>query len=216
MRTAVDRKRGFIYFRIPKAANSTVIVNLSGLDIQNGTGSSKQAKRLFKRVDTLTQSEAENLESLFYLFTVVRNPYTRFASSFLDRISRGKSPHVQKVCDALGVSRHEDIGFLDFCRYLEAGGLYKDPHWYPQVDFIRCGVDKLDFVGRVETLDTDLTQIMTRINGTAPAGLLNWTPHATGASSKLSQLYCDESARLVARLYEHDFAAFGYSTKPTW
>jgi len=215
MRTVVDRRRGFIYFRIPKAANSTVMVNLSGMDTK-GMTRAKDAKRLFDRVDTLTRREVDSLEALFYLFTVVRNPYTRLASSFLDRIARGKSPHVQVVCDALGVSRHEDIRFHDFCRYLEAGGLDQDPHWYPQVDFIPCGADKLDFVGHVETLDADLNQIMTRIGGAAPAGLLSWSPHATGASGKLSQLYCDESARIVARLYERDFSAFGYSTRRTW
>lgn len=212
-RTVVDRKRGFIYFRIPKAANSTVMVNLSVMDM-TGKTSSKEAKRKFDRVDALSHQEVANLESRFFLFTVVRNPYARLASSFLDKIVRGKRS--DKVCTALGVSRHDEIGFLDFCRYLDAGGLDQDPHWYRQVDLVPCGIDKLNSIGHVETLDVDLAAIMTRINGVAPSELLSWSPHGTGASGKLTQLYCEESARLVARLYGPDFAAFGYSTDKIW
>jgi hypothetical protein len=212
-RTVVDRRRGFIYFRIPKAANSTVMVNLTEADMRGQT-TSKHVKRAFARVDTLSRQEVAELSSRFFLFTVVRNPYSRLVSSYLDKIARGKRSG--QVLQALGKQAGAEIGFLEFCRYLQRGGVDDDPHWYRQVDLIPCGAAMLQAVGRTEHLGEDLTEILRRINGVAPQELASWTPHQTGANSKLGQFYCEESMAIVRQVYAEDFAAFGYSTDPLW
>jgi hypothetical protein len=212
-RTVVDRERGFIYFRIPKAANSTVMVNLAEADM-SGQATSKHVKRAFARVDTLSEREVKELTSRFFLFTVVRNPYSRLASSYLDKIERGKRS--RKVLQALGKPEGSEVKFLEFCHYLQNDGISDDPHWYKQVDLVPCGIGLLDFVGHMETLDQDLTETLSRINGVAPSQLMNWAPHQTGANAKLSQLYCSESIQIVKRLYADDFSAFCYSIEPTW
>jgi hypothetical protein len=212
-RTVVDRRRGFIYFRIPKAANSTVMVNLAEADMR-GQETSKHVKRAFARVDTLSKQEVAELSSRFFLFTVVRNPYSRLVSSFLDKIARGKRSG--QVLLALDKPAGADIGFLEFCRYLQRGGVDDDPHWYRQVDLIPCGPAMLNTFGRTENLGEDLSEILRRINGVAPKELTSWAPHQTGANSKLAQFYCDESLRIVREVYAEDFSAFGYSTDPAW
>lgn len=212
-RTVVDRQRGFLYFRIPKAANSTVMVNLAEADMR-GQATSKHVKRAFARVDTLSKQEVAQLSTRFFLFTVVRNPYTRLVSSYLDKIARGKRS--AQVSRALGKTADAEIGFLEFCRYLRDGGVDDDPHWYRQVDLIPCGRAMLHEVGRTEHLGEDLTRILRRINGVAPRELANWAPHQTGANSRLAEFYCEESMAIVRAVYAEDFSAFGYSTDPLW
>ncbi|MDZ7747947.1 MAG: sulfotransferase family 2 domain-containing protein [Halofilum sp. (in: g-proteobacteria)] len=85
-RGCVDLDLGVFYNRVPKAANSTVIVNLArerfGEDIP-----SKTAKRLFRRPAELARRELERFDELFR-FTFVRNPYTRVLSAYLDKVER--------------------------------------------------------------------------------------------------------------------------------
>lgn len=211
LRTAVDRQRGFIYFRIPKAANSTVMINLLQEEL---VGPSKNAKRAYARVSSLSKDEVAQLTDRFFLFAVVRNPYTRVASAYLDKIVRGKRS--AKVHARLAIPADKDIPFTDFCRYLQSGGVNGDPHWYRQVDLIPCGYDKLHFVGHVETLSTDLALILRKIGSEPVPDNKSWNPHRTGANSQLDRLYTQECIDIVSVLYREDFSAFGYSIEPDW
>lgn len=205
-RTVVDRKRGFIYFRIPKAANSTVMLNLAGGELR---GKMRELKRLYPRVSTLSRKEVTTLTSRFFLFTVARNPYSRIASAYLDKVTRGRS--AAKVRDRIGLPADAEVSFLEFCRYLQAGGVNDNPHWYRQVDLVPCGPELLHFIGRVENLSADLDYILSRINGERPREHASWVPHRTGADTRLQKLYCAESIEIVQSLYRGDFEAFGYS-----
>lgn len=211
LRTAVDRQRGFIYFRIPKAANSTVMVNLLNGEL---VGPSKNAKRAFERVSSLSKEEVSTLTDRFFLFTVVRNPYSRVASAYLDKIVRGKRS--AKVRATLPPQDGGGIRFTDFCQYLKSGGVDQDPHWYRQVDLIPCGYDKLHFIGHVESLNNDLAHILREIGGKPAEDSRSWEPHRTGADSQLKALYTQECIDAVSSVYADDFAAFGYSIKPEW
>ena len=211
LRTAVDRQRGFIYFRIPKAANSTVMVNLLEGEL---VGPSKNAKRAYARVSSLSKEEVSKLTDRFFLFTVVRDPYSRVASAYLDKIVRGKRS--AKVCEKLSSLDGGDISFTDFCRYLQSGGVDGDPHWYRQVDLIPCGYDRLHFIGHLESLNTDLKHILQEIGSKPLEDNKSWDHHRTGAKSRLKELYTQECIDLVSSVYEEDFAAFGYSIKPEW
>ena len=211
IRTAVDRKRRFIYFRIPKAANSTVMINLLERDLK---GPSKNAKRAFDRVSSLTKREVAELSERFFLFTVVRDPYSRVASAYLDKVVRGKRS--AKVCRRLSLDPSESISFPRFCDYLKAGGSSDDPHWYRQVDLIPCGHQMLDFVGRVETLGDDLGHILKQIGSESSDEMATWNRHGTGASSRLKELYTPECVEVVKSVYEQDFIAFNYPTEPDW
>lgn len=208
-RIVVDRVRKFIYFRIPKAANSTVMSTLI-----DGSATSREAKRALPRASTLSSDDIGALSERFFLFTVVRNPYARLASAYLDKVARGN--WAEKIRAKLGADSPDDITFLEFCRYLESDGIFDNPHWYRQCDFVSFGPEQLHFVGRVETLKSDLEKILKRVNRSESVTQRNWAPHATGATSKLGELYCEESVRIVRDLYAADFSAFGYSDEPEW
>lgn len=193
---AVDRARSFIYFRIPKAANSTVAVTLYEGDRSDGFDS-KDAKRSFLRARTLTREEAGQLQKKFFLFTFVRDPYSRLASAYLDKIVRNK-PNKLPVAKFYGRALTDPVSSQEFCDFIDGGGRDADEHWFRQVDIIPCGVDKLHFIGKVESLDEDLRSLREKLLGSQDHGdVQNWVPHRTDASTKLQSLYCPRTVAVV-------------------
>lgn len=212
-RVAVDRVRAFIYFRIPKAANSTVSLSLSIQAVSRFEAI--EAKRSFARASDLTQSEIDKLAQRFFLFTVARDPFSRIASAYLDKVAENPRKRIL-------INRHlrrpsgTYISFLDFCRFLRDGGLFRNPHWFPQSAFVPCGFDTLHYIGRVETLKVDIGHILERTNPGHEGTLRNWNPHETRATDRLPNLYCRESVEIVRSCYQGDFLGLGYPLDPPW
>ena len=216
-RMAVNRARGYIYFRIPKAANSTISLRLAQ-ESDPAIDNAEDAKRWFLRGRDLVADEVARLRERFLLFTFAREPYARLASSYLDKVERMKGRQTR----ALAASHSLDdtpLSFLEFCRHLQRNGVYEDPHWFPQTTFIPCGVDQLHIIGRCEDLDATYDDISRRIargsKGARP-GRGTWDSHRTGAEQRLVDLYCTESLDIVRGLYAADFDALGYDPCPEW
>jgi hypothetical protein len=213
-RTAVDRERQFIYFRIPKAANTTVSYALSRSPSETQQFDAGIHKSGYDRVSSLGFYEALNLPRRFFLFSVVRNPFTRVASAYLDKIKRKKRQSLI-VTRALGKPPEAAISFLEFCRYLHAGGYRHDVHWFRQTDLIACGVNRLHYIGSVETLDADLRALRSHIGGDLDFRQTSWDHGKTDASSQLLALYDSECLDLVTQTYKPDFRLLGYSRELT-
>lgn len=220
-RVAISREKRFIYFRVPKAANSTVTATLyrrlTG-EQHDPTGTSRQIRRYFARAHTLTSRELENLRERFFLFAFVRDPFARVLSAYLEKVRlappefRGKRlvyRHYRRPLD-------QEVSFLEFCTFIDEGGLYADAHWYPQMTFLPVGVKTLHFLGRVETLDRDLREVFNAIFGEELIDVASKVRHATGAADKMRAVYCDKAIEIVQRNYRADFEQLGYGMSPKW
>jgi hypothetical protein len=207
VRGAIDRERRFFFNRIPKSANSTVSIQLAELKLGR-TATEREAKRAFARPSELTAAEVAAFER-FFKFTVVRNPYSRALSAYLDKIVSGrKLAYLRRAPGAAPLP-----SFADFCTYLDRGGLHENAHWAPQTSLMLIPIDRFDFMGRVETLSEDLKRILERV---APRGAVAGSDVASRrprASASLAAHYDDRCAEIVRRLYRSDFEAFGYSER---
>ena len=124
--------------RIAKSGNSSVILYLD--EAIRGTNSYsddyKQAKRSAMGTGrTLLDMVASGKDRAslkdFSFFTVVRNPWTRTLSAFLDKIANG--PH-DKYGSIPGFGDNSRTGFEAFIAFLGHGGLQANHHWKPQND----------------------------------------------------------------------------------
>jgi hypothetical protein len=142
-------------------------------------------------------------------FTVVRNPYTRIASCYFDKMLR-PSPQRRFFVHNAGLDPTEKIGFRAFLQKLaELPRELDDTHWARQSFNTGARLLDLTHIGKVETLEDDLPRILADIEGGA-VGVANAAPHATGAEDRLRALYGPEELELVNRIYQTDFTMFGY------
>lgn len=200
---------GFFFNRVPKSANSTVTAALARhSSYRQPLARKAQPKEAFLRPAFMSARAVARLERDVFTFTFVRNPYRRTLSAFSEKVLRRK-PQSRPFYAWFGADR--EPGFLDFCRYLEAGGLYDDIHWAPQADILLLPVEMFDFIGRVERIGEDLPFVLRRIFGDGVEVEMKQAGPRSGAGDRAAEHYCDAAQQIVQRLYRADFNAFGYS-----
>jgi len=212
-RGAFSPTDGFFYNRIPKAANSTVLATLMAQSGFRRAFSDGHAKRRLLRGSRLGRGDVARFERDVFAFTFVRDPYARVLSAFADKVLRRR----QQSRDFYAWRGGDDgsaPAFMEFLRYLEGGALLEDPHWTPQVHLMLMPLDRFDFIGRVERLDSDLGQVMARVFPDAPPAAPRRAGPRTDSRERFNAAYAGEARALVARLYAEDFAAFGYPLAP--
>lgn len=213
-RGAVCRSPEFIYFRIPKAANSTITMTLQGFLNDISAGEFKrpsEAKALFSPLGSLGQDDVEHLSERFYTFTFVRNPYSRIASAYLDKVGNSDKQKIH-VARWHGRDSSAPISFSEFCTYLQQGkGYLDDGHWARQCDLITMPADQLDFIGKIESLDQDLRHVIAALFGPdRDIRIVSWKKNTTGASSRVRELYGQPEMEIIREVYAEDFRVFGY------
>jgi len=198
-RGCIDLELNFFCNRIPKSANSTVVTSLAKWRF-NKTIPSRAAKKMFLPPSALTRSEVDNLEVLF-CFAVVRNPFTRVLSAYLDKVERKEQ------------RRGNDSSFEDFLAGLSGGELHSNAHWTPQADLLLLPLQNFDFIGKVESLDQDLDKVRQQLlGGNDETDIVPALSNATNANSKIDRYYTADCADTVRKLYARDFELFNYST----
>ncbi|MBA3325594.1 MAG: sulfotransferase family protein [Rhodobacteraceae bacterium] len=208
-RTMISRSARYVYLRVPKAANSTVVRTLLDHFPEPGFAAEdpERAKTGMPHFGDLGLHDLAPLKG-FFVFTVVRSPYARTLSAFLDKF-RGGDKHLDRFGDRVARFDAGAVSFRGFCRYLAAGGEAENAHWMRQTRLTGLA-DRIDFVGRVETLEVDLRRILHGIGSSETAPFERAGPPATGAGSKAREHYDEETRALVETVYRADFDAFGY------
>lgn len=197
-RGCIDLKAGFFCNRIPKAANSTVVTTLARISHGENVPS-RDAKKMYAVPSQLTREQVAELEHLFK-FAVVRNPFTRTLSAYLDKIERWPK-------------RNKKIrSFREFLEGLQTGKLLTNAHWAPQATLLLLPPNHFDYFGKVESLEKDLAFIRSQLLGQsyAPEPVRSATGHATGAKDRLRSYYDNECIQIVQTLYKDDFDLFNY------
>lgn len=148
-----------------------------------------------------------------YKFTVVRNPWDRFASAFHFLKSGTDWPMQRAWADA-------HIGDLDFAAFtrglrrpLRRAAVTAERFFWPQTFWLggpgdAAGVDE---VFHYETLEKALALLSRRFDIELPVE----TPRLRRVERPdFRLLYDDEMREIVARLYRDDIAALGYTFEP--
>jgi hypothetical protein len=208
-RTMVSTRARYVYLRVPKAANSTVVRALLQTYPEPGLTPDDvdRAKTGMRHFGGLGLGDLAEIRR-YFVFTVVRSPYSRTLSAYLDKFRDGNK-HLDRFGARVAAFDDGAVTFRAFCRYLAAGGEVENAHWMRQTRLTGLA-DRIDFVGRVETLEPDLRRILHGIGRRADGPLERAGPQPTGAGERLREHYDDETRRIVESVYRADFDAFGY------
>lgn len=224
----INNSYKFIFIHIPKAAGTSITNFLSKLtnwcDLEiGGTAFGERIQPLYRsRFGLYKHAPASHVINIlgrkewskFFVFTFVRNPFTRIYSIYNFSKKWSDIPEKYKNffqdCDTF-----EDFVMSDI--------LEKDPGYdnifFPQVfwitdspNFRRSKNIIVDYVGKVENLKSDLINILEIIGANKLIRDLDTLPHLNKSNSFDVSVY--ENPKVVDRvrnLYKIDFETFGYS-----
>ncbi|MFC4351810.1 sulfotransferase family 2 domain-containing protein [Fodinicurvata halophila] len=211
LRTAVSPEWGYTYIRIPKAANSTIIRTLQHNfpDTRITSDHIGTIKKEYLHFSDFTFWQSLFLSNRLFIFTIVRNPYSRILSAYLNKLADRNMAEFAKYSEQ--VSRYDEgqLSFSGFCRYLADGGEQENPHWMRQSRILSVS-DRIDYIGKVEYLEKDLDNIVRRISTSANLNIER-KGEQTNATEKLQAYYDNECRHIVEEIYAQDFSDLGYA-----
>lgn len=203
-RTIISHNGNFLYQRIPKNANSTIVAALT-----NSFRSSENYKQRINIENILSISNIvilnkQIIEENFLKFVFLRDPLNRLKSAFVDKILINRSDN--PLFNEIKVSTKSN--FDNFVEILSNGVLMKNVHWMPQTKQIPFSLSKFDFIGTVENFDNDFVQLQS---------ILNIRVHEVGrlnSSEKKYSINCSKKSRnLIENVFKDDYEAYFFYGK---
>lgn len=249
-RLIVNHQYKIIYCAIPKNASSSLMKSMISLDATKKTekiiNSSRDTIRKYVELNyalsTYSYFEAQKIiNSDYFKFTVVRNPWTRLVSTYVNLFVRlhehgnindlvksaVKYIHGEEPKDKQSIN----INFKDFVEYLVAEeNRNLDQHCIPQYLFL--GDLKYNFIARMENLSEDLAYLQGKLGISLDLPKLNVTKYSSSPTAEQNNVseflpselrkhvdkspnyqafYTPELIDLVRQRYEKDISLFNYS-----
>jgi hypothetical protein len=137
------------------------------------------------------------------VFTVVRNPWSRCLSWWLD-VQR-HYPHRAKL------KIEEHLSLSDFVKkyYGRSMGLIPQTYWLKDWE---GRIGEFDLIAKQESLEDDWVRIQKLLNTSADLPRINAAPRAYNCGD----FYTPETVRLVSELYREEIEQFNYEYSPLY
>lgn len=205
-----------VYIEIPKVACSSIKVALAALlDIElDGPLADPHQSKFPLATASL---DSNSLFDGYFSFAFVRNPYSRLLSCYRDKVlfqARGftNSTHRRGVADCFAhyPEIQPDMSFGEFVNVIASiPDDEADAHFRSQYQFIcnHSGEIALDFIGRFESLESDLIDIRELCN--MPLFTLPRL-QATGTGTNYRAHYTPTTRSLVETRFSKDIELLGY------
>ncbi|WP_372735744.1 sulfotransferase family 2 domain-containing protein [Nocardioides sp.] len=198
----------FLFIHVQKTGGSTIDNNLSAAlgDVRRIPEAHRHAP-----LERLLQLEPGLAD--YWIAGFVRNPWSRMVSwwRMVERFRDGADRGVERYLDHLKrnkfiasvIAEHPDFESFILNATAEHARLRK-----PQVEFMTTPTRDADFVGRQESLESDLKTIYDRLG-------LEWTPlesvNIDPGRPDYHDLYTPASRDRVAELFAADLSAYDYT-----
>jgi hypothetical protein len=158
-------------------------------------------------LDFPESASASLLQSRF--FTVVRNPFARTLSAYLNKVGLGKKPWI-RISATMGLSPDVHPSLEDLLQaMIDSNPFTIDKHFQPQWMNVLHGFAPLDYLGHMEQMDS-VADYLQQFGFALERSHVN----TTNATEKVQRLIGDKAADLIRRYYADDFRLYGYSDDP--
>jgi Sulfotransferase family len=201
----ISPNREFLFTKCEKCANVTMRRSLQNLVAERPLPASfDDTDRWFAPLlqpSDLGLWRVDQINEIPFKFAVVRNPYSRLLSFYLN---------VRKESYSKALGRKPDMDFASFVNHVTSQTTEEmNPHWRVQYHNIFCDVIRYDRFLRFENLEEELQGIMARY---APqrSEIRSAHKNQSNAGTKIAAFYTPEISQQVRDKYAIDFEFFGY------
>lgn len=200
-----------VYVNNPKVACSTIKLALQRAELNDPVWNPATSVHDHGASPLLTWPEMtmENWESELagrFVFSFVRNPFSRLRSAYLNKIVEPQKKGVHRV--RAGFARDYLPTFSEFLAAVcETDPVKHDAHWRPQSLNLSLGRISLDFCGRLEKFDADWRGVSERLGLPVQPTRAG---KATDASQQSELVFSEAERASVARVFAEDFQTYGY------
>lgn len=207
-----------VYLHNPKVACSTMKKSLwlrsdeiRGTSTFTGQPHDRPRSPFPMRLEKIVPHIEELVAAKFV--AIVRNPFTRALSAYLDKVAKEKRDLAVWIplARSLGLKPGDRPSFGEFLtRIVDLDPWVMDRHFTPQYVNVLSDYVTPDFVGHLEDMDS-----VEKYLGGQGLPIIGHSPHQTGASHKMHEYYQKDEVSLVCQYYHRDFEIFGYSQDPS-
>jgi Sulfotransferase family len=216
-----------IYVCVPKSASSRIKMSLGAL-LGRRLSSSEDANN--RRLSGLKAPHHFGLSTFCRLamdartlrFSFVRNPYGRLVSCWADKfqgkpLTSGDSFVDQylaaraQIDPSLPIGADKTLSFADFVRFVgDPAAQRLNAHWQLQQELVDGPAITLDFIGRLESFDSDFSRVFDHARADDALRSGTRQPVNTSTRRPWRDYFTAELADRVYRAYERDFDRFHY------
>jgi hypothetical protein len=185
-----------IFIHIPKAAGTSIARSIYGMNVGHRKAS-----------DYIAVSDSEFKK--YYRFSFVRNPWDRAISAY-NFVKQGGTSLVQPLPNNIYKSSMFNTFETFVTEWLPYQDLRKtDVVFEPQYKYVYDTNNQLlvDFIGKIENIDTDLKKIKLQINKKIEVKQLN---KSNRQQEGYKAYYTPKSAEIIEKIYHNDIALFNY------
>lgn len=142
----------------------------------------------------------------YFKFAFVRNPWDRLFSAY-HFLKAGGMGDVDRIWAQANLARYRNFEQFVY-EWVSETNINSWVHFRPQIDFISdaSGHIAMDFIGRMERIDTDFESICRQVGINASLPRLNQTDKV-----HYSEAYTTEMIEIVRKSYERDISLLNYS-----
>jgi len=204
----------YFYMSTPKVASSSLLMTLQRVERDDPAFSHTPISNVHTRAlsPLFTPYQVEDfwrtLDRDLFKFCIVRDPFERAISAYLDKVLPPQGGLGGRVATRLGVP--EPVSFESFLEMIALEDpVERDPHYAVQHDHLCCDHIQYDLVGRFEDLERAFADISAGIGIDISRFSARIDHHFTGEKD-LRKFLTPRALELMRQIYRQDFDTFEY------
>ncbi len=207
----------YIYVNNPKCACTTIKTVLWQNEVYQKTGAIEEV-RIPRGVENMpfdNTLDAIQPQKPYFCFSIVRNPFVRVLSAFLNKFPNIHSQNRARLqfLGRHGLADDTDVSFEQFVDLICTENPARlNVHWRPQHMLLGPSLLQPLYIGHLERFGDDMPDILRTIFRN-PHMALSVSKNASNAGDKLDRFYTPVLENRIRQLYTADFEIFGYSDR---